>query len=147
MGSALSANQIVQVESGPDGPILTPRAANTRRYTYRAWVQRVIDGDTLIVIVDLGLGHQTRPIRLRLRGIDCPELSTLAGRTARDFVREALAPAPFIVITTHRTDAYGRYLADVRYLAGEADAEVVLARGVYLNRQLLEEHLARRYSR
>ena len=108
MGSSLSADQIVHVEPGPDGPILTPCAASTRRYTYRAWVQRVIDGDTLIAIVDLGLGHQTRPIRLRLRGIDCPELSTLAGRTARDFVREALAPAPFIVITTHRTDAYGR---------------------------------------
>ncbi|MBT7859137.1 MAG: hypothetical protein HN712_02450 [Gemmatimonadetes bacterium] len=50
------------------------------------------------------------------------------------------------MITTHRTDAYGRYLADVRYLAGETDAEVVRRRGTYLNRALLDQRLARRYT-
>ena len=79
-------------------------------------------------------------------GIDCPELRTLAGRNARAYVEEQLSAVDFIVITTHRTDAYGRYLADVRYLAGETDAEVVRRRGTYLNRALLDQRLARRYT-
>ncbi len=145
--TGLQTDQLVQITESAEGRSIVPCPNNARRYTYRAWVQRVVDGDTLIVIVDLGLGHQTRPVRLRLRGIDCPELSTLAGRTARDFVREALAPAKFVIITTHRTDTYGRYLADVRYLADSGDPETVLTEGVYLNRQLLEEHMAKRYSR
>jgi len=123
------------------------RPANTGRYTYVAWVERVVDGDTLIAVVDLGLGHFTRPLRFRLRGIDCPELSTQAGRNARDFVETALGQVEFIVLATHRTDTYGRYLADVRYLPGESAPELVRTRGTYLNGQLLQEHLAVRYLR
>ena len=53
----------------------------------------------------------------------------------------------FVVITTHRTDTYGRYLTDVRYLPGEADPVVVCRKGRYLNRELLEQRLAKRYVR
>ena len=38
-------------------------------WTYLARVVHVVDGDTLDVVVDLGLGHRAFP-RLRLRGID-----------------------------------------------------------------------------
>ena len=141
-------DQLVTISHGGGcARTFTVRPARTRRYTYVAWVERIIDGDTLIAVVDLGLGHQTRPQRFRLRGIDCPELGTLAGRAARTFVQEALAQVGFVVLTTHRTDAYGRYLADVRYLPGEPDPEVVRRRGRYLNRELLDRHLARRYVR
>jgi len=139
--------QVVTVKGAGDTLSCTVRSPRTRRYTYVAWVQRIIDGDTLIAVVDLGLGHQTRPQRFRLRGIDCPELSTLAGRNAREFVRDALSQVSFVVITTHRTDTYGRYLADVRYLPGEPDPEVVCRKGRYLNRELLERRLAKRYVR
>ena len=144
----LQPGALVTSTRTPDGShTFTRRPPRTRRYTYLAWVHRVVDGDTLIAVVDLGLGLRTGPRRLRLRGIDCPELTTLAGRTARTFVQKALAPVEFIVLTTHRTDAYGRYLVDVRYLPGESDPEVVRRRGAYLNRQLLDERLARRYQR
>ena len=125
----------------------TVRPARTRRYTYVAWVQRVVDGDTLIAIVDLGLDHQTRPQRFRLRGIDCPELGTQAGRNAKAFVQDVLGQVGFVVLTTHKTDNYGRYLADVRYLPGEPDPEIVRRRGRYLNRELLDRRLAIRYVR
>lgn len=88
-------------------------------------------------------GHETRPPRLRLRGIDCPELATRAGRNARAFVEECLSRVGFV--STHRTDTYGRYLADLRYRPGEVDPNVVARRGSYLNRELLDRHLARRY--
>ncbi|MFH1570137.1 MAG: DUF1016 N-terminal domain-containing protein, partial [Gemmatimonadota bacterium] len=138
-------DQLVTVD--PASRAFTPRPPPTPRYTYVAWVQRVIDGDTLVAVVDLGLDHQTRPQRFRLRGIDCPELGTRAGRNARAFVQDALAPVGFVVLTTHKTDNYGRYLADIRYLPGQPDPETVRQRGHYLNRQLLDQHLARRYER
>jgi len=139
--------QIVTATPGPGSPTFTVRPARARRYTYPAWVQRVVDGDTLIAVVDLGLDHQTRPQRLRLRGIDCPELGTQAGRNARSYVQDVLGQVGFVVLTTHKTDAYGRYLADVRYLPGQPDPESVRRRGRYLNRELLEQRLARPYVR
>ena len=48
-----------------------------------------------------------------------------------------------LVTSTRGPD--GRYLVDLRYLPGEPDPEVVRHRGIYLNRQLLEERLDRRY--
>ena len=122
-----------------------PVPARTNRYTYVAGIHRVIDGDTFVGAVDLGLGLQARDLRFRLRGIDTLELNTLAGRNARQFVGDALAQVDFVVVRTHRTDSFGRYLVDLRYLPGEPDPDVVRAKGVYLNRQLLEERLARRF--
>jgi endonuclease YncB( thermonuclease family) len=113
-------------------------------WTYPARVGRIVDGDTLTAIVALGESRFAFP-RLRLRGIDTPELDTHAGRRAKDAVNEWLAEATTIVIRTQRTDAYGRYLADVKYLPGESDPAIVLSEGIYLNRELLDEGLARRY--
>jgi micrococcal nuclease len=120
------------------------RTDRPRLWTYVARVRKVVDGDTLDVVADLGCGHRAFP-RLRLRGIDTPELYTSRGRTARSFVEDAIAQVDFVVITTWRTDSYGRYLADVKYLLGEPDPQVVLSKGVYLNRALLQEELAERY--
>ena len=107
-------------------------------------MRRVIDGDTLDVVIDLGLGQRAFP-RIRLRGIDTPELYTDAGRRAREFVEAKLAVDDMIVVATRRTDTYGRYLGDVKYLDGNSDPGEVLGKGIYLNRQLLDEGLARRY--
>lgn len=101
-------------------------------WTYIARVLRIVDGDTLDVVVDLGLGHRAFP-RLRLRGIDTAELYTAAGRTAKEFVENALTESPIVLISTWRTDSYGRYLADVRYHRGADDATRILKQGTYLN--------------
>ena len=53
-------------------------------YTYAATVDRVVDGDTLLVLIEVGFGIIMRD-RLRLRGINCPEMSTPQG--AREKVR------------------------------------------------------------
>ena len=107
-------------------------------------MERVVDGDTLLVWVDCGFGMWTRR-RLRLRGIDADELSRAAGQRARDFVREQMAAVPFVVITTSRVDKYGRYLADVFYEAGASDPELVARKGRFLNQELLRKKLARKY--
>ena len=120
----------------------TPDVATNRHlYTFAAHVDRVIDGDTLLVTADCGF-HVASVQRLRLRGIDTPELTSVAGQKARAYVEQALGTAGLVVLTTQRTDRYGRYLADVRYLPGSEDPREVLSAGTYLNRELLDRGLA-----
>jgi endonuclease YncB( thermonuclease family) len=58
-------------------------------YTYKARVLRVLDGDTLEAVIDLGFGVATTQT-LRLRGIDCPELVSKDGKEAKEFVENLL---------------------------------------------------------
>ena len=58
-------------------------------YTYRAWVLRVLDGDTIEAVIDLGFGFTTKQT-LRLRAIDSPEFPTRAGVEAKEFAEKML---------------------------------------------------------
>ncbi len=115
-------------------------------YTYRAEVERVVDGDTLAVMVDLGLGMMVEKT-IRLRGIDAPEMSRQEGWAARGFVEEALSASPDVVITTRRMDKYGRYLGDLMYHPKWRDAKRILRGGYLLNRELVKSGMAARYRR
>ena len=113
-------------------------------YTFKAQVKEVVDGDTLWVVIDCGFDVWVEQ-KLRLRDVDAPELDTAAGRRARAFVEGALGEVEFVVLGTHRSDKYDRYLSDVFYRPGDLDPQRVLADGLYLNQQLLDEGLARRW--
>ena len=108
-------------------------------YTYAATIDRVVDGDTLLVLIAVGFGIIVRD-RLRLRGINCPEAGTPEGQRAKKFVERLLLPGSTVVIQSHkcRTDRYGRFVADVFYAPGVADAARILGDAVYLNQQLLD---------
>ena len=45
-------------------------------YEYRANINRVVDGDTVDVDIDLGFGVWMKDERVRLAGIDTPESRT-----------------------------------------------------------------------
>jgi len=62
-------------------------------YTYKARVLRVLDGDTIEAVIDLGFGI-TITQTLRLRGIDCPELVSKEGKEAKAFVEAVSNPCP-----------------------------------------------------
>ncbi|HUR58504.1 MAG TPA: DUF1016 N-terminal domain-containing protein [Opitutaceae bacterium] len=96
-------------------------------FTYRATILRVIDGDTFLVGLDVG-PETFRQEKLRLRGLDCPEMSTAEGRAAKRFVDGLLSPGAAVIVATTKPDKYDRYLADV-FLEG--------ADGLFLNNQLL----------
>ncbi|MEK6712822.1 MAG: thermonuclease family protein, partial [Nitrospirota bacterium] len=85
--------------------------------------------------------------KLRLRGIDCPEIDTEEGQRAKRFVESRLKDCDFIVVKTckDRTDKFDRYLADVFYLPGASDPALVAKEGTYLNQKLLNERLALPY--
>jgi endonuclease YncB( thermonuclease family) len=115
-------------------------------FTYVARVERVIDGDTLWVVIDCGLQNRTRQ-KVRLRGIDTPELPTEDGIRAKEFVQDVVERSPFVVLATSKSDKYGRYLADLFYLPRDASPETVAEKGFFLNRKLVLEGLADRYKK
>ena len=139
------------LEHGHDGMIVESLDGNFSRtdakegelYTYKAQLERVIDGDTIIAVIDVGFGSWMRQ-KLRLRGLDCPELTTTRGQLAAQHVERELKPCDFIIVKTYKSDKYDRYLTDLFYHKRERDPVKVAAEGAWLNRELLRQGLANR---
>ncbi|NLV68944.1 MAG: hypothetical protein GXY14_14845, partial [Spirochaetes bacterium] len=115
---------------------------SSRFHTYMARVEKVIDGDTLRLAIDTGFETVVKQ-KIRLRGIDCPEIIFTEGRKARDFARRELDGCDFVVVKTYRTDKYDRYIGDIFYIKNEQSLERICAEGKLLNRELLSKGLAR----
>ena len=86
-----------------------------------ARVVRIADGDTLEAI-PVG---ESRPIRIRLQGVDAPELGEVFSREAMALVRSLLFDQR-VRVEGHDIDRYGRLIA--RMIRGDADASVHLVR-------------------
>lgn len=102
-------------------------------YQYQAHVVRVIDGDTIVVQVDLGFKIWAEKT-LRLARINSPELSTPAGIIARDYVNKYLLinNSGMIVFTSKKLDIYGRSIAEVQIKSEAEEAflsDLVVASG------------------
>ena len=111
-------------------------------YCYSAIVKKVVDGDTLLLNIDLGFDVWLNQ-RIRLRGIDCPSISTHKGQSAKEFVEHQLRVNDLVVIQTFKKiDIYGRYLVDIFYLQGATDKELIVSKGNFLNQELLNRDLA-----
>ena len=128
-------------QKSQDGGYLLRQSSDAKvddLYTFAARLKRVVDGDTLLVLVDQGFGIWTEQ-RLRLKGIDAPELKTLAGRRVKAWLADRLTGLPFLIVKTYRADKYDRYLADVflPQSLSATDREAVAASGTYLNQELL----------
>ena len=85
-------------------------------YIYKASLIRVVDGDTVEIIIDQGFSNFTKQT-MRLYGIDAPEMRTEAGKAARAWLWGALQPLEAIYVQTiqletkAKRDKYGRFLA------------------------------------
>jgi micrococcal nuclease len=92
-------------------------------YEYSARLLRVVDGDTVDVEIDLGLDVSTHA-RIRLAGLNAPEISTPAGVAAAEHLDElvALAGSPLTIRTEKdRREKYGRYLGTLLRTGGGLD--------------------------
>jgi endonuclease YncB( thermonuclease family) len=80
-------------------------------YTYFCKIERVIDGDTVVAAIDLGL-HIKVTRTVRLYGIDAYEMGTLEGRNAKEYLVQLFVSDLPIVVQTQldRNDKYGRLL-------------------------------------
>ena len=105
-------------------------------YIYRAKVTEVYDGDTVTVDIDLGFSVILRKQKIRLCGINAPEVkgeSRELGLVTRDWLREHILGKDIILHTIRdRSEKYGRYLGII-YLP-----EI----GTNINEELLQLGLA-----
>lgn len=114
-------------------------------YVFKAIVLEVVDGDTLVVDVDCGFEIKKKE-RIRLAGIDCPDIVTEEGKEAAEYVRNQLARVPFIMLRTTKVDINGRFLGHVFYsLDDSMEKDDIYIDGRYLNQELLDKGLARVY--
>ena len=96
-------------------------------YRYRCTVARVVDGDTLDVDVDLGFFASMR-VRVRVRGVNAPEVSTAEGRASRAALTGFLPVGMTVVCSTFKPDKYGgRWDADVLVLVKDGGAGIDVA--------------------
>lgn len=82
-------------------------------------VSHVSDGDTLWVSPDGG----GAPRKLRLQGLDAPEICQAGGAASRDALGQLVANKT-VVVTVRYQDDYGRGLA--RILVGERDVAAIM---------------------
>ena len=96
-------------------------------YIYKAELIRVVDGDTVELIIDLGF-DTLRKERFSLYGIDAPEMRTKAGKEAKAWLIGVLGPYGAIYVQTiqlstkAKRDKYGRFLAVLYDDLGDIDA-------------------------
>ena len=107
-------------------------------YTYKAKVRRVIDGDSVVVDIDLGFDTWIKDQNVRIHGIDTPEVRTkdplekAHGLLAKAFVEKVLPEGIEVAITTVKDgDKFGRVLGIIR-----------TSTGLDVAAELLEENLA-----
>ena len=89
-------------------------------YEYRCKIDRVVDGDTVDVDIDLGFGIWLRKERVRLYGIDTPESRTRDleekkyGLAAKSFVQDLLPVGSMQTLRTRKDDKgkFGRILGE-----------------------------------
>ena len=103
-------------------------------YDYRARITDVIDGDTVTADIDLGFNTWRNGERLRLFGIDAPELRRREERVRAERAREALAERVLgreIIVCTidDRRGSFNRYLAILYTPEGENVNEWLVAAG------------------
>lgn len=101
-------------------------------YAYKADVTEVYDGDTITADVDLGFNTWRRGEKLRLAGINAPEVrgeEREAGLISRDALRSRVLGKQVIICTIKdKTGKFGRYLAEI-YLDGENINEWMMLKG------------------
>ena len=108
-------------------------------YEYMATIDRVVDGDTVDMVIDQGF-HTLRKQRCRVAGIDTPEVRTRDpmerkyGIRAYDRVCELLQEGVKYHVRIDRLDKYGRALATIHVDHTKTLASI-----------LIEERLAVRY--
>ena len=113
-------------------------------YNYKAVVEEIIDGDTIWLNIDLGFGMFTRQ-KVRFRGINAGTLVSESGKKAFRYISNRLSSCPFILVKSYWRDKFNRYLVDIFYNNSVQKVEELVEAGAFLNQELLDKGLAKRY--
>ncbi len=105
---------------------MTPEEFDSHLHHYRASVVRVIDGDTVVLLVAQGF-YARQEVHVRIAGLNAPELDEPGGQEARLRLVDALGWLtvgwPLRVATRQvksgtETMSFARYVADLYVLDG-----------------------------
>jgi micrococcal nuclease len=102
-------------------------------YEYYTKIDKVVDGDTVDVFIDLGFSVWHKE-RIRLAGIDTAEKNTPLGKALKQFLIENIE-GKVIKLQVSKPDKYGRYLGTA-FLKDSTTS---------INDQLLKANLAKPY--
>jgi micrococcal nuclease len=102
-------------------------------YEYYTKIDKVVDGDTVDVFIDLGFSVWHKE-RIRLAGIDTAEKNTPLGKALKKFLVENLE-GKMVKLQVSKPDKYGRYLG-VAFLKDS---------NISINDQLIKANLAKAY--
>ena len=116
-------------------------------YEYNCTIDRVVDGDTVDVDIDLGFGVWMQKQRIRLYGVDTPESRTrdaeekIYGNLAKKFVEERLPVGSKQKLRTKLDGKgkFGRILGEFVIYDGKTHRETTL------NEMLIETSNAVKY--
>jgi micrococcal nuclease len=89
------------------------------RSRFSGVVVGISDGDTITVLT-----NEKQQIRVRLDGIDCPELHQAYGTKAKQYT-SVLVYNKAVTILTHGKDRYGRTIGTVLFSNGNLNEELV----------------------
>jgi micrococcal nuclease len=107
-----------------------PAPNDGRHFTYFGTLNRVIDGDTIDVLLDLGL-KVYKGERLRLARINAPDAPVADKDKASAFLQHLLDNAPHeLKIETLRLDPYGRWVSEIWLAGGLNLSDAMLAAGM-----------------
>ena len=109
-------------------------------YEYRAYVIKVVDGDTVDVDIDLGFGVMLKEERVRIMGIDTPESRTsddvekLFGLAAKNRLKELLGKECILKTQINKDGEdmkgkFGRILCDFVAKDGRMVTDILIEEG------------------
>lgn len=134
--------QMVTATRSKSGMQLNTYTGDPRNmWLYRARLDRVVDGDTIVVFIDCGPGIRVKQI-LRLRRVNAAAPGEASGLKARKYVEKKLEQSGFMMIKTRKRDKYARYVADVLVGKKGQNEDDVIRDGLFLNQALLDRGLA-----
>lgn len=87
---------------------------------WTAWVSWVMDGDTVLLVRE----GQHEPVKLRIEGIDAPEICQPGGAESRDAM-VLLALRKSVQVIDHGQDVYGRQIGRLSVNGIDLGAEMV----------------------
>ena len=116
------------------------------RFTYVAAHRRTLDGDSVELLIDLGMDTWT-PQHIRVQFVDCPELNSTdplvreRAQAAKAFTERWMVDAwalgvtesdrewPLTLVTWKDRRSFTRYVGAIENLRGESLAEALIAAG------------------
>lgn len=101
-------------------------------YQYKAKLNRVVDGDTVNLTIDLGF-RLIYTANCRLAGINAPEMNTPEGKASKEWLSGYLLPDLTFDITSTGLDKYGRPIVELYF------------NKMSINQKMVEEGYAGKY--